>query len=222
MSLVLVIGNKAYSSWSLRPWLLMAEVGIDFDEILIPLDEADTKERILRHSPSGKVPCLVDGDVAVWDTMSIMEYLADHYSDRAIWPADPVARAIARSVSAEMHSGFPALRKACPMNLRKRFPFLGWGGPAAAAEVARIEQIFADCRSRFAGSGPFLFGAFSAADAMYAPVVTRLDRYGWEVSAATRSYMDAVLALPSLKRWTSDAAAEPWVIAADEVELPAK
>lgn len=222
MSLVLVIGNKTYSSWSLRAWLLLAHFGIDFDEILIPLDEPDTKERILRHSPSGKVPCLIDGDLAVWDTFSITEYLAERFPDRGLWPADPYARAVARSVSAEMHSGFPALREACPMNLRKRFAFKGWGGAAAAAEVRRIEQLWADCRARFGGKGAFLFGAFSAADAIYAPVVMRLDRYDWDVTAESRAYMDAVLSLPSVKRWADDAADEPWIIVADEVEMAAK
>ncbi|MDQ0315935.1 glutathione S-transferase family protein [Amorphus orientalis] len=218
MSLILVIGNKTYSSWSLRAWLVMTRFGIDFDEILIPLDQADTKERILRHSPSGRVPCLIDGDVAIWDTLSIVEYLAERYPDAGIWPSNSFARAIARSVSAEMHSGFPAIREYCPMNLRKRFPFKDWGGAAAVDEVRRIEQLWSDCRARFAGAGPFLFGDFSAADAMFAPVVTRLDRYGWTVTEASRAYMDAVLAMPELKRWTDDAAMEPWVIEAEEVE----
>lgn len=221
MSLVLVIGNKAYSSWSLRPWLLMSEMGLDFDEILVPLDQADTRERITRHSPSGKVPCLLIDDLSVWDTLAIMETLAERYPEAGVWPVDPDARAVARSVSAEMHSGFPALRSACPMNLRKRFAFRDWGGPAGAADVARIQAIWADCRSRFGAGGPFLFGAFSAADAMYAPVVTRLDRYGWEVTPETRAYMDAVLALPSFQRWAAQGVEEPWILEHDEVDAPA-
>ncbi|WP_018698176.1 glutathione S-transferase family protein [Amorphus coralli] len=221
MSLVLVIGNKAYSSWSLRPWLLMSELGLDFDEILIPLDRADTRERITRHSPSGKVPCLLIEDLSVWDTLAIMETLAERFPEAGVWPADADARAVARSVSAEMHSGFTALRSACPMNLRKRFAFRDWGGSDGAADVARIQAIWADCRSRFGAGGPFLFGTFSAADAMYAPVVARLDRYCWEVTPETRAYMNAVLALPSFQRWTAQGVEEPWILAHDEVDAPA-
>jgi len=221
MSVVLVIGNKAYSSWSLRPWLLMSELGIDFDEILIPLDQPDTKARITRHSPSGRVPCLLIDDLSVWESLAIMETLAERFPDRGIWPANAEARAVARAVSCEMHAGFQALRSACPMNLRKRFAFRDWGGQAGARDVARIQELWADCRDRFGTGGPFLFGAFCAADAMFAPVVSRLDRYGWEVTPATRAYMDAVLALPSFERWTAQGVDEPWILEHDEVDAPA-
>lgn len=217
-SLRLVIANKRYSSWSLRPWLVMTHFAIPFVEEKILLDLADSKANILRVSPSGRVPCLVDGDVAIWETLAIVEYLAESFPDRAIWPTDRAARAVARAISNEMHAGFVALRSACPMNLRRSFPWRDWGGPAAAAEVARIEQLIADARARFGGSGPFLFGAFSAADAMYAPVALRLLGYSWPISAPTRAWAQVVTALPAFAAWKAGADAESEIIAADEVE----
>lgn len=209
MSLHLVIANKRFSSWSLRPWLVMAEFGIPFTETLIPLDLPDTHARILEHSPSGRVPLLVDGDVRVWDSLAIIERLAERFPEHEIWPRDQAARALARSVSAEMHAGFQALRQACPMNL-VREPNPIDRGEGANADVARIVALWRDCRARFGAGGPFLFGAFSAADAMYAPVVHRLDRYGWAVEPDTRAYLDAVIALPSMQRWTAAAREETW------------
>src|SRR3712207_6590308 len=155
----LVIANKTYSSWSLRPWLLMKQLGVAFDEITIPLDLPDTREKVLKHSPAGKVPILIDGDVTVWESISIMEYVGEAYG-APIWPEDRKARAMARSVAAEMHAGFTGLRSACPMNLGKRYAQRD-RGEAVARDVARFSDIVRDARGLFGGGGPFLFGAFS-------------------------------------------------------------
>jgi glutathione S-transferase len=211
----LVIANKLYSSWSLRPWLLLKQLGVTFDEIVIPLDLPNTKAEILKHSPAGKVPILIDGEVRVWESIAIMEYAADAYGV-PVWPEDRAARAMARSVAAEMHAGFQGLRSQCPMNLGKRFAQRD-RGEAVARDVARFEQIVREARERFGRGGPFLFGPFSAADAMYAPVVTRLDTYSVPVSAQTRAYMGAVLALPAFREWLGAALKEPWVVPDDEV-----
>ena len=213
----LIIGNKRYSSWSLRPWLVMTHFGLPFEEVLVPLDTPEFKPTVLKYSPSGKVPCLVAGDIAVHETLAIIEYLAESHPEHAIWPRDRAARALARALACEMHAGFTGLRSACPMNLRKHFAFKD-RGPAAAADVARIEAAWRDARVRFGAAGSFLFGEFSAADAMFAPVVTRLDTYGWPVAADTRAYMDAVLALPAFRAWKAGADAETAIVEADEVE----
>ena len=215
--LKLVIGNKRYSSWSLRPWLVMTHFEIPFEEISVLLDTPEFKPTVLRYSPAGKVPCLVDGDVHVHETLAIIEYLAETNPEKAIWPRDRAARALARALSNEMHAGFMGLRSACPMNLRRSFAFKD-RGPAAAADVARIVAAWRDARARFGAGGPFLFGAFSAADAMFAPVVTRLDTYSWPVDADIRGYMDAVLTLPAFRAWKAGADAETAIVAADEVE----
>jgi glutathione S-transferase len=212
----LVIGNKLYSSWSLRPWLLLRQLGIAFDEVMIPLDQPDTRARILAHSPGGKVPILVDEGFSVWESVAIMEHVADTRSDLPVWPVDPAARAMARSVAAEMHAGFGALRSACPMNLGKRYAARD-RGEAVARDVARVTAIWREAREQF-GGGPFLFGAFSAADAMYAPVVTRLDTYAIPVDPVSRAYMDTILGLPAFREWLEAALDEPWVIAHDEVD----
>jgi glutathione S-transferase len=212
----LVIANKLYSSWSMRPWLLMKQFGVAFDEVVIPLDQPDTKERIRKHSPAGKVPILIDGDVTVWESIAIMEYVADTYST-SVWPLDRKARAMARAVAAEMHSGFQALRSACPMNLGKKYPHRD-RGEGVARDVARIEQIFRDARRRFGTHGPFLFGEFSAADAMFAPVVTRLSTYSIPLSDDTAAYMDAVLSTAAYREWLLEALREPWVVPHDEVD----
>jgi len=211
----LVIANKCYSSWSLRPWLLLKQLGVAFDEITIPLDLPDTKAKVLKHSPAGKVPILIDGDVTVWESISIMEYVGDVYAP--VWPSDRGARAMARSVAAEMHAGFPALRSACPMNLGKKFSQRD-RGEAVARDVARFSEIMRQARERFGAGGEFLFGTFSAADAMYAPLVTRLDTYSITVDATTRAYMDAILALPAFQEWRSAALTEEWIVDADEVD----
>ncbi|MBM6579440.1 glutathione S-transferase family protein [Microvirga sp. BT689] len=212
----LVIANKCYSSWSLRPWLLMKQLGIAFDEITIPLDLPDTREKVLKHSPAGKVPILIDGDITVWETIAIMEHVGEAYGV-PVWPEDRKARAMARSVAAEMHSGFSALRSACPMNLGRKYAQKD-RGEAVAGDVARFSEIVHQARERYGAGGPFLFGAFSAADAMYAPLVTRLDTYSIALDATTRAYVDAILALPAFQEWRSAALKEEWIVAADEVD----
>jgi len=212
----LVIANKCYSSWSLRPWLLLKQLGLAFDEILIPLDLADTKEKVLKHSPAGKVPILIDGDATVWETIAIMEYVGEAYG-APVWPEDRTARAMARSVAAEMHAGFPALRSACPMNLGKRFAQKD-RGEAVARDVARFSEIVHQARERFGAGGPFLFGAFTAADAMYAPLATRLDTYSFALDGTTRAYVDAILSLPAFQEWRAAALKEEWIVDADEVD----
>lgn len=212
----LVIANKCYSSWSLRAWLLMKQLGISFDEIIIPLDLPDTKAKVLRHSPAGKVPILIDGDATVWETIAIMEYVGEAYH-APVWPEVREARAMARSVAAEMHAGFSALRSACPMNLGRKYAQKD-RGEAVARDVARFSEIVHQARERFGAGGPFLFGAFTAADAMYAPLATRLDTYSIALDAMTRAYVDAILSLPAFQEWRSAALTEEWVVAADEVD----
>jgi glutathione S-transferase len=207
----LIIGNKLYSSWSLRPWILMKALNMPFTEEVIALRQPDTAERIAKASPGGKVPALKDGSTVVWESLAIMEYLHDRNPNAGVWPRDAVARAHARSVSSEMHAGFQPLRGACPMNLAKKFKWKDYGDDVKAS-VARIEAIWAEARQRFGHGGPFLYGAFSAADAMYAPIVTRLDTYQWPVSAVSRAYMDAVLTSPAFVVWRDAALKEPWRI----------
>jgi glutathione S-transferase len=193
----LVIGNYNYSSWSLRAWLALKVFSFPFDLIRIPLYGAGAKQEILKHSPAGKVPTLKDGGIVVWDSLAIMEYLAE--KDPKVWPAAPAERARARSVSAEMHSGFPSLRHHMSMNVRKRYPGKG-RTPETLEEIRRIEAIWSQAR------GPFLFGPFSAADAMYAPVALRFRTY--EVQVSNRAYMEAVLALPAMQEWIAAAERE--------------
>ena len=195
--MLLVIGNKNYSSWSLRPWLAMKALGLAFDEVRIPLYRAGSREEILRYSPAGRVPILRDGKTLVWDSLAILESLAERH--RQLWPADAAERAKARAVSAEMHSGFAALRQHMSMNTRKRYSEKG-RTPEVLADVERINAIWSEAR------GPFLFGAFTAADAMYAPVVLRFRTY--EVEVRKRSYMDAMLALPAMREWIEAAERE--------------
>ncbi|MGO4524362.1 glutathione S-transferase family protein [Microvirga sp. 2MCAF35] len=212
----LVIANKCYSSWSLRPWLLMKQLGVAFDEIIIPLDLPDTKAKVLRHSPAGKVPILIDGDITVWETIAIMEYVGETYG-APVWPTERKARAMARSVAAEMHSGFSGLRSACPMNLGKKYAQKD-RGEAVARDVARFSEIVHQARGRFGSGGPFLFGAFTAADAMYAPLATRLDTYSIALDDTTRAYVDAILSLPAFQEWRAAALKEEWIVDADEVD----
>ncbi len=212
MALKLVIGNKNYSSWSMRPWLALRAGGIAFDEIFIPLytGEAD-KNRILAFTPSGKVPALVDGDVTIWDSLAIIEYAAERFPQARLWPEDRAARAHARSISAEMHSGFMALRNECGMNLHRPVGAIALSADARA-NIARIQQIWIECRERYGKSGPFLFGSFSGADAMFAPVVHRFRTYAIEIAPAARDYMAAMMALPAFQEWTRAALAETLVI----------
>jgi len=216
----LVLGNKRYSSWSLRPWLVVRCFEIPCDETVIPLGTPEFATRIGELSGSRRVPVLIDGDVHVWESLAIIETLAEWFPDRAIWPVERAARAHARTIASEMHAGFAALRSACPMNLELEVPFQDWGGEAAAKDVRRIVALWADARARFgipSGAGPFLFGAFTAADAMYAPVTTRLTSYGWPIDAETRAYCDAIQALPAFREWKAAGRAERWVMAGNEV-----
>jgi glutathione S-transferase len=212
MALKLVIGNKNYSSWSMRPWLALRASGIAFDEVVIPLytGPAD-KQRILDVNPAGKVPVLVDGDVTVWDSLAIIEYAAERFVEAKLWPSDPARRAHARSISAEMHSGFQALRSECGMNLHRPVRAKALTD-AARADIARIQEIWSECRRRYAAAGPFLFGGFGAADAMYAPVVHRFRTYAIELAPELRGYVEAMTALPAFQEWTEAALAETLVI----------
>ncbi|MGD9671251.1 MAG: glutathione S-transferase family protein [Hyphomicrobiaceae bacterium] len=215
----LIIANKLYSSWSMRPWLVMRAIGLDFKETVIPLRQPDTAERIRAYSPSGKVPVLIDGDVKVWESLAIISYLADKYPDRPVWPDGNVARAHAKSIAMEMHGGFQPLRQACPMNLAKRFAAPAMSDDLAVS-IARVEEIWRETRVRFGASGPYLFGArFTAADAMFAPVATRLDSYSIPVAPETRAYIDAIYANPYFAEWRAAAFKEPWTIPAYEAGL---
>jgi glutathione S-transferase len=222
MPLQLIIGNKNYSSWSLRPWISMKVAGIAFSETLIPLDTPEFRAKISALSGGegrGSVPVLIDGDVAVWESLAILEYLAEKFPRAGLWPAEERARAHARAVASEMHSGFLPLRRHLPMNVRRPVTPRALDA-AVAADVARIDTIWHECRARFGSRGPFLYGNFSAADAMYAPVVWRFHTYAVEVSEAARAYMSALLALPASIEWRDAARRESWVLSHDEVDWP--
>jgi glutathione S-transferase len=216
-----VIGNKNYSSWSLRGWLMARIAGIEFEEIVIPLDLPETQAAIRKHSPSGRVPVLLHRGLAVWESLAIAEYLNDLKPEVGLWPASAAARAHARSISTEMHAGFMELRNAMPMNIRASYPGKGMT-PAVRADIERITAIWRDCRKRFAGAfqkdDGFLFGAFGAADAMFAPVVTRFRTYGVKLDTDSDAYCNAVLAQPAMKDWIDAAKHEPWLIAAYELD----
>ncbi len=213
MALLLVTANKTYSSWSMRPWVLMNQLGISFTERRLRFDrDADSafSKAVAEVSPAGRVPVLVDEGFAVWDTLAIAEYLHERFPDHGVWPADVRARARARSLCAEMHAGFGALRNHCPLNLDARLPEVGarlWREqPALVSDVARIETLWAEALQ--ASGGPYLFGAFSAADAFYAPVCARLQTYALPISAASRVYVDRVLSTPGVARFIAEAATE--------------
>lgn len=205
----LVIGSPAYSSWSLRPWMTMRALGIPFDDEVVRLRAPDTKANLLAHSSAGTVPVLVDGDVTVWDSLAIIEYLADRLPQAGIWPREMAARAHARAISAEMHSGFQPLRRACPMDVTKRFAARD-RGPEVTANIDRICSLFREARARFGAGGPYLYGAFSAADGMYAPVCTRLRTYSIALDPVCQQYVEAVLSHPAARSWYAAAAADPW------------
>jgi glutathione S-transferase len=213
MALTLVIGNMNYSSWSMRPWLALKAAGIAFDEVKVPLytDDPADKRRLLHYSPAGKVPILVDGAVTIWDSLSIIEYLAEKFPEKGFWPNDVAARAHARSISAEMHSGFMALRNECAMNIRRKVHVKALSADAKA-NAERVQEIWTACRKTYGQGGPFLFGAFSGADAMYAPVVHRFRIYGIDVAGTAAEYMSAMQAHPAFQAWNAAAAAETWVI----------
>jgi glutathione S-transferase len=219
MSLKLIIGNKNYSSWSMRPWIAMKAAGIAFEEEVISLDAPGFKARLLAVSGTGKVPTLIDGDVRVWESLAILEYLAEKFRDAGLWPADPAARALARAIASEMHAGFLPLRRACPMNMWR--PVMPRElAPDVLANVARIDAMWTQCRTRFGKGDAFLFGRFGAADAMYAPVVARFHTYDVKVGPAAREYMTAVMALPAWTEWKTAALKETWVLPEDEVDWP--
>jgi glutathione S-transferase len=217
MALSLVIGNKNYSSWSFRPWIAMKVAGIPFEEKVIPLYEADSPQQIRKLSPAGKVPILVDGNEHVWESLAIIEYLAEKFPDAKLWPADVRTRAHARVLAAEMHAGFSALRRHCPMNIRRPVKPRALTDEAKE-DVRRIDEMWTESRSRFGKSGQFLFGGFGAVDAMYAPIVSRFHSYAIEVSPTARGYMQAVMKLPAWADWDAAARQEPWVLAHCEVD----
>lgn len=204
MGLTLIIGTKRYSSWSLRPWLALKAAGIAFREIEIALRQPETKAEILKHSPSGKVPLLDDDGFKVWDSLAICEYLAERFPAAGLWPDDSRARAVARAVAAEMHSGFMPLRRDCPMDMLADTPMTDISDEVKA-DVARIDALWTDCRARFGGGGDFLFGRFSIADAMFAPVVTRIRTYHLPVGKVSQAYCDSVMTMAAMAEWSSSA-----------------
>lgn len=214
--LTLIIGNKNYSSWSLRPWLFLKLNGIPFTEIRVPLYTPGSKADILKHSPSGKVPLLHDGEIAVWDSLAICEYVNEKFALAHGLPRDVALRAEARSLIAEMHSGFGALRSQLSVNCRRK-PAPAPYDEAAAADIRRVDEIWTTCRERFGAVGPGLLGSWSMVDAFYAPVVLRFDRYCLPCSSTARAYMDAVLALPAMQEWVAAGSAESEVLAQFEV-----
>ena len=216
-TLHLIIGNKNYSSWSLRPWMAMTMAGIPFRETVIPLDTPETKSQIAEHSGAGRVPVLHHGKFVIWDSLAILEYLAETFPEKKLWPAGKTARAVARSVANEMHSGFAALRNACPMNIRRAPKPVPLSDPVNA-DIARIETIWRECREKFGKGGPFLFGKFSIADAMYAPVASRFSTYLLSTGDDTRAYVATILNTSAFKLWQEAALKESWIIPADEVD----
>ena len=216
--LTLVIGNKNYSSWSLRPWLALRHAGIPFAEKMVLLFDENWKEAIAAVSPSRRVPVLLHGERTIWETLAILEYAHELFPQAGLWPEDRDARAMARSIACEMHAGFTALRNGMPMNLR-RTDLKGKGrGPGVAEDIARVCEIWHECRGRYGEGGEFLFGGFGAADAMFAPVVTRLDTYGVALDDTCAAYSRAVLTLPAFVEWRDAALQEPWIVPEDEID----
>jgi glutathione S-transferase len=212
--LTIAVGNKNYSSWSLRGWLALEHTGQPYREVVIPLDQPGTREAIAAHSPSGRVPALRHGELVVWDSLAVAEYLAEAFPDARLWPDDRAARATARAVSAEMHSGFAALRASMPMNVCARLP--GYGRtPTSLRDIERVRAVWSDCRARFGAGGPYLFGRFSIADAMYAPVVFRFRTYDVALDPVQRAYADAMLEHPGMQKWVRAAETEEWIYADD-------
>jgi glutathione S-transferase len=212
----LVIGNKNYSSWSLRPWIAMKMAGIPFRETIIPVLTPQFASQVSKHSPAGKVPVLHHGKITVWDSLAILEYLAETFPEKNLWPKTKAARAYARSICSEMHSGFNALRSTCPMNLRrpkKSVPM----SDAVKADIVRIERIWKECRKTYGKDGTFLFGKFTIADAMFLPVATRFDTYGISISKESREYADHVMRLKPFLEWKKEGLKEAWIIPANEV-----
>ncbi len=203
MSLTLVIGNRNYSSWSLRAWLYLRESGLEFEEVNISLHVGNWRDEVAKYTSAGRVPVLIDDDITVWDSMAIFAHLLERYPDAVGWPADPVQRALARSISAEMHSGFLAIRDALPQNIRiRRTAFVS---DVCRAQIDRVQSIWRECRERFGDRGPWLFGELGIADVMFAPVALRFVSYGIPVEGRAAEFVDATLALPSVQEWISAA-----------------
>jgi glutathione S-transferase len=210
--LTIYLGNKNYSSWSLRPWLVLKQTTVAFTEVVIPLYQPTSKATLLKYSPSGRVPVLQHGVLTIWDSLAICEYLAEAFPTFELWPKESAARAVARAVSAEMHAGFQALRQHLPMNVRSSFPDRG-ATPEVQADINRVMAIWRDCRARFGkGRGDFLFGGFTIADAMYAPVASRFRTYRIELEREADAYCDAIMALPAMQEWVAAARNEPMVV----------
>lgn len=220
--LQLFIGNKNYSSWSMRPWVLLKQAGIPFEEVMVRFDSfsegSKFKTQIGKVSPTGKVPALVDGDIGVWDTLAIAEYLAERFPEKHLWPQDVKARATARSVCAEMHSGFTALRSNCPVNIEAQLPDIGalvWRDqPGVRADVQRLIEMWSGLLDTY--GGPMLFGEFSIADAYYAPVCSRLTTYALPLPQHIKAYVERVMSLPGMQAWVKDALAEEDFVPFDE------
>ena len=210
MALILIIGNKNYSSWSLRSWLTLKQSGLTFEEVRIPLDLPDTHTRILEYSPSGRVPALRQDNLTIWESLAICEYIAELVPDRHLWPTDPAARAVARAVSAEMHAGFSNLRAEMPMDCRARRSQAATS--AVQQDIDRIFVLWQTCRQQFGQGGEFLFGEFSIADAMFAPVTSRFVTYDVALTPAAQAYVNAVWGLPAMQEWLSAAEAEAEVL----------
>jgi glutathione S-transferase len=221
VTLRLLIGNKRYSSWSLRPWIAMKVLGIPFTETLLPLYLPGSREEVLKYSPTGKVPVLIDGEISVWESLAILDYLAGRFPDKKMWPDDRAARALARSVAAEMHAGFQPLRRYYPMNLARDRTRPRVLEPEAEADVqasiARVDGIWSEARKRYGKDGPFLFGAFGAADAMFAPVVSRLFSYSARVGDISQKYIETMMALPAWQEWEAAGRQETWIMDGNEV-----
>ena len=209
--LKIILGNKSYSSWSLRGWLALKRCGVPFEEEVIPLYREDSRARLLAYSPAGRVPILRHGALTIWDSLAIVEYLAERFPEAGLWPEAPDTRATARAICAEMHAGFAALRNQMPMNLRESGPPPP-GSEALSRDSARVTDIWTDCRTRFRKGGAFLFGEFTAADAFYAPVAARFATYSVPLEGAAAAYRDEILAWPDFQEWCAAAAEEPWVI----------
>jgi glutathione S-transferase len=214
--LTIYLGNKNYSSWSLRPWLVLKQTTVAFEEVVIPLYQPGSRETVLKYSPSGRVPALHHGAITVWESLAICEYLADSFPNFELWPKDAAARARARSVSAEMVAGFGALREHLPMNVRSSFPGRGVT-PEVQADINRIMAIWRDCRTRFGeGNGEFLFGQFTIADAMFAPVVTRFRTYKIDLEREAEAYCETIMAMPAMQEWIAASKNEPMIVEAYE------
>jgi len=208
---ILVIGNKNYSSWSLRPWLLLKQAGIPFREIRIPLDQPQTRDAILQYSPTGRVPVLIEDGLTIWESLAICEWAAEQVPERALWPSDPTARAVARAVASEMHAGFAALRQHLPMDIRARCPGRSIP-PEAQADIDRVIALWDACLTRWSGGYAFLFGPFGVADAMFAPVATRFRTYEVPLPAAAARYVETIFDMAPMREWCAAAAAETEVI----------